>query len=392
MGRGVRDVEKIAEEYLSRLKSDGEIREVIARLELSEKVTLSEPSCTTEELGRAFYSLIDSSVEKFSPIDSSSIVIKPLRDIVTEGFDLETPWSLASPTEDPHLALIAKYGNNRGVYVRVRSGSKLGPLRTCYVTRLTGTVQLVHNVYVVEDNAELQVLSTCTSLREAVDIYHISLTEVIVGENSRFTMIMYHNWNETVKLWSSLRIRAGPRSRIVLVYVTHSPVERAYDQVVMKLGEESSAVSSSIIYGRAGTYKTETTSILEGKCSSSIIMSRMLSAERAKIESTSKIVAVGENSRGHIECLGVPLDDSSIITSIPILEAHRTDVQLSHEAAIGKFSEEEITYLMTKGLDEAEAMQLLIRGFVSIDIEELPPALRKVVERIVDELVKRSAV
>lgn len=388
----MRDVEKIAEEYLSKLSSNGEIREIIARLEISRREPHIEPTCSIEEVGRAFYSLVDSSIEKFSYVDTSSLIIRPLKEIVIEEKDVENVWSLAAPDEDPHLALIAKYGDNRGAYVRVRSGSKIGPVRTCYVTKLTGTVQLVHNVYVVEDDAELQVLSTCTSSRDALDIYHISLTEVIVGRNSRFTMIMYHNWNETTKLWSSLRVSAGPESRIVLIYVTHSPIEKAYDQVIVRLSENASATSSSVIYGRRGRYHTETTTILEGRNASSILISRMLSAEKARIESVSKIVARGEGSRGHIECLGVPLDDSSIITSVPILEAHRTDVQLSHEAAIGKFSEEEITYLTTKGLDENEAMQLLIRGFVSIDLEEVPPTLRKVVERIVDELVRRSAV
>ena len=388
----MRDVEKIAEEYLSKLSSNGEIREIISRLEISRREPHIEPTCSIEEVGRAFYSLVDSSIEKFSYVDTSSLIIRPLKEIVIEEKDVENVWSLAAPDEDPHLALIAKYGDNRGAYVRVRSGSKIGPVRTCYVTKLTGTVQLVHNVYVVEDDAELQVLSTCTSSRDALDIYHISLTEVIVGRNSRFTMIMYHNWNETTKLWSSLRVSAGPESRIVLIYVTHSPIEKAYDQVIVRLSENASATSSSVIYGRRGRYHTETTTILEGRNASSILISRMLSAEKARIESVSKIVARGEGSRGHIECLGVPLDDSSIITSVPILEAHRTDVQLSHEAAIGKFSEEEITYLTTKGLDENEAMQLLIRGFVSIDLEEVPPTLRKVVERIVDELVRRSAV
>ncbi|NPB00785.1 MAG: hypothetical protein GXO10_05370 [Crenarchaeota archaeon] len=391
MSREARDVKKIAEEYLSNLKSDGEIREIIARLEIPQHIAHLEPTCGVEETGRILYSLVDTSVERVSYGDPSSIMIRPLREVILEKIDVENPWSLASPDEDPHLALIAKYGEDRGAYVRVRSGRSVGPVRTCYITRLTGTVQLVHNVYVVEDKAELQVLSTCTSSRDAVDIYHISLTEVILGEKSKFTMIMYHNWNETTKLWSSLRVRAGPESRVVLVYVTHSPVERAYDQVVVRLSNNASATSSSIIYGRRGTYRTESISILDGREASSIIISRMLSAEKAKIESLSKIIARGEGSRGHIECLGVPLDDSSVITSIPILEAHRTDVQLSHEAAIGRFSEEEITYLTTKGLNEDEAMQLLIRGFVSIDIEEIPPTLRKVVDRIVDELVRRSA-
>ncbi|NPA23608.1 MAG: hypothetical protein GXO23_04870 [Crenarchaeota archaeon] len=384
------DVKRKAEEYLSKLKSDGEIREIMARLQISLHEYRPETSCDVEGRG-IYYSLVDLSSEKYSLTDQRAVIVRPLRDVILEGLDVESPWSLASPDEDPHIALIAKYGEDRGAYIRVRSHNRVGPVRTCYVTRLTGTAQLVHNVYVVEDDAELQVLSTCTSSRAALDVYHISLTEVIVGRNSKFTMVMYHNWNETVRLWSSLRIRAGPGSKIVIVYVTHSPIRRMDDQVIVELHENASSTLSSIIYGRVGEYRTETTAYLRGRESSSIIMSRMLGAQRARIESVSKIVAEGDESRGHIECLGVPIDESSIITSVPVLEAHKMNVQLSHEAAIGKFSEEEITYLMSKGLSEDEAMQLLIRGFVSIDIEEIPQTLRAIVEKIVEELVRRSA-
>ncbi len=390
MSTSIENIRRRAEEVISRLEKDGEIREIIARLQLTEHMLPAETICETENRA-LYYSLVDTSTEKFSLSDSRSVIIRPLRDVIRSGIDVENPWSLASPEEDPHLALIARYGEERGAYVRVRSHTRAGPIRTCYVTRISGTVQLVHNVYVVEDNAELQVLSTCTAPYHALDVYHVSLTEVKIGRNSKFTMIMYHNWNDTVKLWSSLRIHAGPGSRVIVVYITHSPIEKMRDQVIVDLYENASSTLSSIIYGIRGNYRTETTSILRGSGSSSIIVSRMLGSDRARIESTSKIIAEGSEAKGHIECLGVPLDESSIITSIPVLEAHRNDVQLSHEAAIGRFSEEEITYLMSKGLSEDEAMQVLIKGFVSIDVEEIPPALRTVVDRIVEELVKRSA-
>ncbi len=383
-------IRKRADEVLSKLKHDGEILELIAKSEIELPQIPYYEACELE--GPLYYSMIDRANEKYSNIQTSNLILTSLRRVVMEEIDLDNLWSLAQPEEDPHLALIAKYGDDRGAYIRVRRGSKVGPVRTCYISRTPGSVQFVHNVYVVEDNAELQVLSTCLAEKYIPEISHISLTEVILGENSRFTMIMYHSWNETTKLWSSLRILAGPRSKVTILYITHTPIGKMDGESKIILKDESSLNYSSIIYGRGGYYKSRVESYLEGSNSNSIIISRIIGSLGSQVESITKIVAEGSDSRGHIECLGITLDPKSRIVTVPALEAKRDDVQLSHEAAIGKFSEEELVYLMSKGLTEDEAKQVLVRGFVSIEIPELPQTLKNIVDRIVQKLSKYQSI
>ncbi len=73
-----------------------------------------------------------------------------------------------------------------------------------------------------------------------------------------------------------------------------------------------------------------------------------------------------------------------IIDSIPQLEGHVEGVDMSHEAAVGKVAQEEINYLMSRGLSEEQATSTIVRGFLSVDIKGLPEALKAEIDRAID--------
>jgi len=77
-----------------------------------------------------------------------------------------------------------------------------------------------------------------------------------------------------------------------------------------------------------------------------------------------------------------------VIHAIPELEAHVADVDMSHEAAVGRIAKEEIEYLMARGLDEEEATSTIVRGFLDVRIDGLPPELNKELQAVVEECHK----
>jgi hypothetical protein len=87
--------------------------------------------------------------------------------------------------------------------------------------------------------------------------------------------------------------------------------------------------------------------------------------------------------RGHLECRGLILN-GGLIHAIPELQGKTDGVELSHEAAVGKIAQDEILYLMSRGLTEDEATSTIVRGFLSVDIPGLPPALKAEIDRAVD--------
>ena len=87
--------------------------------------------------------------------------------------------------------------------------------------------------------------------------------------------------------------------------------------------------------------------------------------------------------KAHLECKGLILN-GGIIHAIPELEGNVDGVEMSHEAAVGKIAQDEIVYLMSRGLSEEEATATIVRGFLNVDIPGLPPQLKAEIDRAID--------
>ena len=89
-----------------------------------------------------------------------------------------------------------------------------------------------------------------------------------------------------------------------------------------------------------------------------------------------------------MECRGLLIDDEALLQSIPELLGRKKGVDIPHEAAMGKVSEREIAYLMTRKLSRDQAVSLIIRGFMDVSILGLPEALNAEIKRIVEASVE----
>jgi Fe-S cluster assembly scaffold protein SufB len=89
-----------------------------------------------------------------------------------------------------------------------------------------------------------------------------------------------------------------------------------------------------------------------------------------------------------LECKGLILSEKGIIRAIPELEGQTAGVDMSHEAAVGKIAQEEIEYLMARGLSEEEATSTIVRGFLNVQIDGLPAELQAEIDAAVKESEK----
>jgi Fe-S cluster assembly scaffold protein SufB len=95
------------------------------------------------------------------------------------------------------------------------------------------------------------------------------------------------------------------------------------------------------------------------------------------------LVGEAPGVKGHLECRGLMLSPEGVIHAIPELEARAEGVDLSHEAAVGKIAQEEIEYLMARGLSEDEATATIVRGFLNVGVMGLPAELEAEIEQAV---------
>ncbi|RLF13827.1 MAG: SufD family Fe-S cluster assembly protein, partial [Thermoprotei archaeon] len=117
-------------------------------------------------------------------------------------------------------------------------------------------------------------------------------------------------------------------------------------------------------------------------------ISRVVSSSGSKVVSRGTIVAASSPARGHLECRGLILDDSSMIQAVPELIGMRRDVDLSHEAAVGKIAEHEIAYLMSRGLSREDAVSTIVRGFLNVEMLGLPLELTREMNAFIHKLAR----
>jgi hypothetical protein len=103
-----------------------------------------------------------------------------------------------------------------------------------------------------------------------------------------------------------------------------------------------------------------------------------------------EIIGNAVQSKGHLECHGLVLNSKGTQRAIPILEANVDDIELTHEAAVGRIAREQVEYLMARGLSEEEAVGMIVRGFLDVGISGIPDELQKDIDETIAQIGKSA--
>jgi Fe-S cluster assembly scaffold protein SufB len=303
---------------------------------------------------------------------------------------LETPWvaerlwSIVAPDADKYTAAAALQPTG-GYCLRVLPGERLEePVQACLLIAETSLSQNIHNIVVVEEGAAAHVVTGCT-VNRATGGLHIGVSEFFVGKNASLTFTMIHRWAP------GLHVR--PRTAVV--------VEEggAYVSNYLLLGEVGSLQMYPVTLLRGAGARARFQAVLcgqgdsvidigsrvvhEGEGSASETISRAIGAGRSRIWARGQLVARTNRCRARLECRGMIVSTESSIIAIPELEADGVpQAELSHEAAISPIAEEEVAYLMARGLAREDALAAITRGFLNVGLLGLPPAIARSVDEV----------
>ena len=335
-----------------------------------------------EPSARAKYVQLDQAYFKYMS-RLPGVEVKRLEDFVDENPDeaREYVWRLVDPASDKYTALAALKGAG-GYFIRVKENSRVeDPVMACLF--LTGGLQAPHNIVILEKNAQATVYTGCTLAPEAAGL-HVGISEFYVGENAELRFVMVHAWNAVTHVRPRTGVYVADGGKYVSYYVNMSAVKtlQTYPMVTLKSG--AYALLASVLLGRGDSVQDVGGEVvIEGSESSAEIVSRVVARDSSKVVTRARISAnSGVSAKGHIECRGLLLSDSAVIEAVPELESSSTNAVLTHEASIGKLAEEEIYYLVSRGFTRDEAIGILVRGFVSIDIKGLPPKVKSYIETL----------
>ncbi len=312
------------------------------------------------------------------------VEVLPTPEALEAPWVAERLWSIVAPDADKYTAAAALQPTG-GYCLRVLPGERLEePLQACLLIAETALSQNLHNVVVVEEGAAAHVVTGCT-VNRAMGGLHIGVSEFFVGKNATLTFTMIHRWAP------GLHVR--PRTAVVVdeggTYVSNFLLLgdvaslQMYPQTLLR-GRGSRARFQAVLCGLGDAVIDIGNRVVHaGEGSASETISRAIGSERSRIRARGQLVARADHCRARLECRGMLVSREASIIAIPELEADGVpQAELSHEAAISPIAEEEIAYLMARGLDRDQALSAITRGFLNVDRLGLPPMIARSLDDI----------
>jgi Fe-S cluster assembly scaffold protein SufB len=279
---------------------------------------------------------------------------------------------------------------HNGYFIRALPGSKtIYPVQACLYLSKARISQNVHNIIIAEENSELHIIAGCTTALKNEPALHLGISEFYIKRGAKITFTMIHNWNPEI----AVRPRSGAiveeNGLFLSNYVLMRPVRSLQMYPTARcVGENSVVRYNSILVATPGSsLDVGSRAILNARGARTEIVSRAITTggiivARGYIEGNAPEV------KGHLECRGLILSEGGVIHAIPELRGTIPGIDLSHEAAVGKIAEEEVEYLMARGLTRSEATATIVRGFLKVDIEGLPPVLSTELRRAIESSEK----
>jgi Fe-S cluster assembly protein SufB len=304
----------------------------------------------------------------------------------------EYPWVAdlywhAVPVDADKFTAQAELHFQNGYFIRVLPGQRVTtPIQACLYLKHESMAQNLHNIVVAEEGSELNVITGCATAPRIRRGLHIGISEFYVRRGAKLTFTMIHDWGEDVMVRPRSGIIVEEDGLFLSNYVSLKPVRslQMYPTVRLTGAGAVARFHSVLVAPRETDLDTGARVVLEASRTRAEVISRAITTG-GRIMARGHLRGLQPEVKAHLECHGLILNDSGSIHAIPELEAQSVGAEMSHEAAVGKIAEEEIEYLMARGLSEEDATATIVRGFLNVRIEGLPAELQAQVDRAIEE-------
>ncbi|MDM7935339.1 MAG: SufD family Fe-S cluster assembly protein [Methanothrix sp.] len=291
-------------------------------------------------------------------------------------------WRLVAPDADKYTADVAS-SPPAGYFIRARKGMKtVFPVKSCLYLGSTNLNQRVHNIIIAEEGSELHVITGCTTPAHVQRGLHIGVSEFFIQKGAKVSFTMIHSWGKEVEVRPRTGVAISEGGSLSNNYILLRPVRTIQTFPTATLdGRGAVASFNTVIYSTMGNIDVGSNVILNAPETSAESVSRVVSVG-GEVIARGRMTGKVPGARAHLECVGLLLSEKGRIYSIPELDGQSKDLDMSHEAAVGRISEEELEYLMARGLSSDQATSVIVRGFLDVEIKGLPEELRQEIRSI----------
>lgn len=346
---------------------------------------------TTKESQRSgsFFQLDHSVV--FSKTKQKGLEVMDIVEALKKYPWLEKYWWKAVAVDSDKYTAQVELEQTHGYFIRALPKTKvLLPVQACLFLSQEGLIQNLHNIIIAEEGSELQIITGCTISETVRKGLHIGISEFFAKKNSKIIFSMLHSWGPEMDVRPRSAAVVEENGTFVSNYVCLKSVKslQMYPTTYL-VGKNAKAKYNTLIYG-CGNSNIDVGSrvILKAENTAAEVTTRVIAKDKSEIIARGHLVGENKNCKAHLECRGLLLSDKARIHSIPELEGKIEGCELSHEAAVGKIRQEELFYLMSRGLTEQEAISMVVKGFLDPEIIGLPENLKTQIKKIIEETIK----
>ncbi|MBX3427739.1 MAG: Fe-S cluster assembly protein SufB [Pirellulales bacterium] len=292
------------------------------------------------------------------------------------------------PPEDNKFAALNSAVWSGGSFIYVPKGVKIEfPLQAYFRINAERMGQFERTLIIVDEGAEVHYVEGCTAPMYSSESLHSAVVEVIVKKNGRARYTTIQNWANNI--YNLVTKRAVAYENALMEWIDGnlgSQLTMKYPAVyMMEPGARGEILS--IAFSSKGQHQDAGAKVVHcAPHTKSRIISKSISKNggRSSYRGLCKVEEGATDCKSNVVCDALILDSASRSDTYPYIEVEEQDVQVEHEASVSRIGEEQLFYLMSRGLTEAEASSMIVSGFIEPLIKELPMEYAVEMNRLIE--------
>ncbi len=280
------------------------------------------------------------------------------------------------PISDHKFAMLHAAVWSGGTFIYVPEGVTVDiPLQAYFRMNASKGGQFEHTLIIADKNSEIHYIEGCSSPRYAESSLHAGCVELFVMEGAKIVYSSIENWSKNTYNLNTKRAIVQKNGKIEWLNGNMGSGRTMLYPCSVLLGDNSQSDSIGIAFSGKGQNQDTGTKVIHiGKNTKSMIKAKSISKDGgiSSYRGLVKVSKQAENAITAIECDALLVDGKSVSNTFPVMEVENQSAQVIHEAKIGKIGDDEIFYLMSRGLTEENAKQMIVSGFANDVIKRLP--------------------
>lgn len=309
--------------------------------------------------------------------EDKGIIFESIEDGLRKYPDLfREHFSTVVPPADNKFAALNSAVWSGGSFVYIPKGVKIDiPLQAYFRVNAENLGQFERTLIIVEEGAQAMYIEGCTAPVYSTDSFHSGVIEIVVKPNARFRYVTIQNWSHN--MYNLVTQRAMVHENATMEWLDGnlgSKLTMKYPSCYL-VGEGAHGEILSIAFAGSGQHQDTGGKVVHAAPNTtSQIISKSISSGtgRASYRGLCKIYDGAKHAKSNVECDALLLNPTSRTDTFPYIEIEEQSANVGHEATVSKIGEDQLFYLMSRGLSEEEAAAMIVRGFIEPISKQLP--------------------